>query len=247
MRAHHIMTGNVITVALDATINDAARVMLETHISGLPVVDKKGDLVGMLTERDFLRRQEIDTQRKRPRWLEFVLGPGRIAEEYVKTAGRKVYEIMTSHVYTVTEDTPLAEIVLLMERNHIKRVPVLRDRKIVGIISRQNFVQIVSSLSRNVPDPTADDTHIRTRILATIDRQHWSPMGINVLVRNGIVDLCGIITDEHVRQAIIVATENIAGVEQVHDHLTWVDPMSGLYFLSPEDDFSAPTQEARAS
>ena len=154
---------------------------------------------------------------------------------------------MTSHVYTVTEDTPLAEIVLLMERNHIKRVPVLRDRKIVGIISRQNFVQIVSSLSRNVPDPTADDTHIRTRILATIDRQHWSPMGINVLVRNGIVDLCGIITDEHVRQAIIVATENIAGVEQVHDHLTWVDPMSGLYFLSPEDDFSAPTQEARAS
>jgi CBS domain-containing protein len=247
MKAHHIMTHHVITIGPDATLADAARLMLSNHISGLPVVDARGDIVGIVTERDFLRRQELDTQRKRPRWLELILGPGRMAEEYVKTAGRKVREVMTQNLYTASEEASLAEIVLLMEKHRIKRVPITREKKIVGIISRQNFVQAVSSVSRGLPDPTPDDTGLRSRILATIEDHHWAPIGINAIVRNGVVDLCGAITDEHVRQAIIVATENVPGVEQVHDHLAWVDPMSGIYLLSPQDDMENPSLQAKAS
>ena len=139
MKAHHIMTYHVITIGPDATLAEAARLMLANHFSGLPVVDTKGELVGIVTERDFLRRQELNTQRKRPRWLEFILGPGRMAEEYVKTAGRKVREVMTRNLYTAAEETSLADIVLLMERHHIKRVPVMRGKMIVGMISRQKF------------------------------------------------------------------------------------------------------------
>lgn len=235
MRAHHIMTRKVITVGPGASIMDAARLMLDNHVSGLPVVDLKGTLVGVITERDLLRRQEIGTQRKRPRWLEFILGPGRQAAEYVQTAGRRVQEVMTRDVHTVTEDTPLSDVVATMEKHRVKRVPVMDGNKLTGIISRQNFVRAVAGLAREVPDPTADDEHIRARILAEIGRHQWAPMGIDVFVRKGVVDLCGVITDDRMRQAIVVSAENVAGVKQVHDHLCWVDPMSGMYVESDED------------
>jgi CBS domain-containing protein len=235
MRAHHIMTRKVITIAPDASIMDAARLMLDNHVSGLPVVDLKGSLVGIITERDLLRRQELGTQRKRPRWLELILGPGRQAAEYVQAAGRRVDEVMTRDVQTVTEDTPLPDVVTIMEKYRIKRVPVLQGNKLTGILSRQNFVRAVAGLAREVPDPTADDEHIRARILADIGRHEWTPIGIDVFVRKGVVDLCGVITDDRMRQAVIVSAENVAGVKQVHDHLCWVDPMSGMYFESDED------------
>jgi CBS domain-containing protein len=222
MRAHHIMTRKVIKVAPGGSVTDAARLMLDNHVSGLPVVDLKGALVGIVTERDLLRRREIGTQRKRPRWLDFILGPGRQAADYVQTAGRR-------------EDTPLSDVVVIMEKYHIKRVPVMNGNKLTGIISRQNFVRAVAGLARDVPDPTADDAHIQARILAEIGRHNWGPAGLEVFVRNGVVDICGVITDERTRQAIVVAAENIAGVKQVHDHLCWVDPMSGTYLESEED------------
>lgn len=235
MRAHHIMTRNVIEVAPDDSVTDAARLMLDNHVSGLPVVDLKGALVGIVTERDLLRRREIGTQRKKPRWLDFILGPGRQAADYVQTAGRRVAEIMTRDVRTVTENTPLSDVVAIMEKYRIKRVPVMNGNKLTGIISRQNFVRAVAGLARDVPDPTADDAHIQARILAEIGRHNWGPAGLEVFVRNGVVDICGVIMDERTRQAIIVAAENVAGVKQVHDHLCWVDPMSGTYFESEED------------
>lgn len=226
MRAHHIMTRKVITIAPGASIVEAARLMLDNHVSGLPVVDLKGALVGIITERDLLRRREIGTQRKRPRWLDFILGPGREAAEYVQTAGRHVQEVMTRNVQTVTEDTPLADVVAVMEKYRVKRVPVMNGKKLAGIISRQNFVRAVAGLARDVPDPTADDEHIRARIIAEIGRHEWAPIGIEVFVRDSVVDLCGVITDDRMRQAVVVAAENIAGVKQVHDHLCWIDPMS---------------------
>ncbi|MBS4002722.1 MAG: CBS domain-containing protein [Afipia sp.] len=237
MKAHHIMTRKVIKVAPGDSIADAARLMLDNHLSGLPVVDLKGALVGIVTERDLLRRREIGTQRKRPRWLDFILGPGRQAADYVQTAGRRVDEIMTRDVQTVTEDTPLSDVVAIMERYRIKRVPVMNgNNKLTGIISRQNFVRAVAGLARDVPDPTADDSHIQTRILKEIGRHDWGPSGLEVFVRNGVVDICGVITEERTRQAIIVAAENVAGVKQVHDHLCWVDPLSGAYFEPKEEE-----------
>jgi CBS-domain-containing membrane protein len=241
MRAHQIMTRSVITVTPDDTILAAAKLMLDRHVSGLPVVDTAGRLVGIVSEGDFIRRSEIGTQKKRGRWLKFLLGDGEAATEYVHEHGKKISEVMTRDPITITEDTPLDEIVTSMETNGVKRLPVMNGTKLVGIVSRANLLQAVADLARDIPDPTADDDHIRSRIVAAIEKNDWSPFGLNVIVRDGIVHLSGVITEERSRQASIVAAENVAGVKKVHDHLCWVDTMSGMYLESAED-----TEMARA-
>jgi CBS domain-containing protein len=233
MRAHQIMTRSVITIAPDATILEAANTMLRHHVSGLPVVDSAGALVGIVSEGDFIRRSEIGTKRKRGRWLTFLLGD--TAVDYVHEHGRKVSDVMTGDPVTITEGAPLEQIVDIMETNGVKRLPVMRGDKLVGLVSRANLMQAVASLAREIPDPTADDDHIRSRIIAAIDNNDWSPFGLNVIVRDGIVHLSGVITDEGSRQAAIVAAQNVAGVNKVHDHLCWVDTMSGMFLNSPED------------
>ncbi len=236
MRAHQIMTRPVITISPDATIAEAAGMMLQRHISGLPVVDAAGKLVGIVSEGDFIRRSEIGTQRKRGRILKFILGPGQSATDFVHEHGCKISEIMTTEPVTITEDTSLEDIVLLMEKNKLKRLPVVKDGKVIGIVSRANLLQAVASLAREIPDPTADDDHIRNRIIDALGKNDWCPQGLNVVVRDGIVHLGGVIIDERARQAAIVCAENIAGVKKIHDHLCWVDPMSGLYMIAPEDE-----------
>jgi CBS domain-containing protein len=236
MRAHQIMTRPVITVTPETTIAEAAEIMLQRHFSGLPVVDAAGKLLGIVSEGDFIRRSEIGTQRKRSRWLKFILGPGKSAADFVHEHGRKVAEIMTPEPLTISEDTPLEEIVALMEKNNVKRLPVVRGDQVVGIVSRANLVQAVASLAREIPDPTADDDHIRNRVIDALAKNDWCPFGLSVIVRDGIVQLSGVITEESSRQAAIVAAENVTGVKQVHDHLCWVDTMSGIYLNSPEDE-----------
>lgn len=236
MRAHQIMTRPVITVTPETTIVEAANTMLQKHISGLPVVDAAGKFVGIISEGDFIRRSEIGTQRKRGRWLKLILGPGKAATDFVHEHGRKVAEIMTPEPLSITEDTGLEEIVQLMEKNNVKRLPVLRGDKIVGIVTRANLLQAVASLARQVPDPTADDDHIRNRVIDALEKNDWCPFGLSVIVRDGIVHLSGVITEERSRQAAIVVAENVTGVKKVHDHLCWVDTMSGLYLIAPEDD-----------
>jgi CBS domain-containing protein len=236
MRAHQIMTRSVISVTPDTSIIEAAAIMLKRHVSGLPVVDAAGKLVGIVSEGDFVRRGEIGTQRKRGRWLKFILGPGKSASDFVHEHGRKVSEVMTTSPLTITEDAALAEIVDIMERNNVKRLPVMNGDRVVGIVSRANLLQAVASLARQVPDPTADDDHIRKRVIDVLERNEWCPFGLNVIVRDGIVHLSGVITDESTRQAAVVAAENVDGVKKVHDHLCWVDTMSGIYLNSPEDD-----------
>ena len=236
MRAHQIMTRAVITVSPETTILEAANIMLQRHVSGLPVIDAAGKLVGIISEGDLIRRPEIGTLKKRGRWLGVLTGPGKLATDFVHEQGRKVGEVMTTSPLTITEDTALAEIADLMERNNVKRLPVTRGDALVGIVSRANLLQAVASLAREVRDPTADDDHIRNRIFAALEKQDWCPFGLNVIVRDGIVHLSGVITDERSRQAAIVAAENIEGVKKVHDHLCWVDTLSGAYLNSPEDE-----------
>ena len=135
MRAHQIMTRKVVTVGPDTPVTEAATIMLKHHVSGLPVVDRANKLVGIVSEGDFIRRSEIGTQRTRSRWLQLLIGPGKAAEEFVLERGRKVGEVMTPDPYTISESTPLAEVVQLMEKRGIKRLPVVRDGQIVGIVN----------------------------------------------------------------------------------------------------------------
>jgi CBS domain-containing protein len=236
MRAHQIMTRQVVTVAPESSIVDAANLMLDHHVSGLPVVSPDGRLIGIISEGDFLRRAEIGTERKRGRWLRMLLGPGKSAADFVHEHGRKVGEIMTVNPHTVTEDTALEAIVRSMEKHHVKRLPVMRGDQLVGIVTRKNLLRAVASLAREVPDPTAADDNIRDRIVAAMEKNDWMPFGLTVQVRDGVVHLNGVITEERSRQAAIVAAENVCGVKEVHDHLCWVDTMSGYYLNSPEDE-----------
>jgi len=236
MKASDIMTSEVISADPEATVLQAARHMLQHHISGLPVIDKTGKLVGILSEGDFLRRRETGTDKKRSRWLEFLMGPGSMAAEYTRTHGSRIADVMTTKVQTVDEDAPLEQIVELMEKYRIKRVPVLRGDKVVGIVTRANLMHAMVSLARTGTKAAKDDATIRQKLLAEIQRQKWALASlINVVVRGGVVELWGTIVDERQREALKVAAENIPGVKEVRDHLAWVDATSGM-FLEPRDE-----------
>jgi CBS domain-containing protein len=229
------MTREVVSIAPEASITEAVRLMLQHKISGLPVIDASGHLQGVVTEGDFLRRVETGTQRKRSRLVEFLLGPGRLATDYVQTAGRKVGEVMTPDAHTVTEDEPLEQVVHLMERYRIKRVPVVRGDKVVGIVTRQNLMRALASLALAEHPVAADDAAIRERLLAELRRQAWAPVGLmDVVVKDGVVKLSGALTDERERQAIRVAAENIPGVKKVEDHLVWIEPNTGVIIEAPK-------------
>src|SRR5579864_6090012 len=144
MRVKDVMTPNVVCVGADEPVLKAARLMLQNRISGLPVLDKNGDLIGIVTEGDFLRRSELGTERRRPKWLEFIVGPGKLAQDYVHASGRKVEEIMTPDPCVVSEDVALEKVVELMERHRIKRLPVMRAGRMVGIVSRANLMHALA-------------------------------------------------------------------------------------------------------
>jgi len=235
MQVKDIMTINVISIGADESVAKAASLMLQNRISGLPVVDTEGELVGMVTEGDFLRRRELGTQRRRRKWLEFIVGPGKLAEDYVRTSGRKVEDVMTPDPWTISEDDTLEAIVEMMERHHIKRLPVTQCGRMVGIVSRANLMHALATVARDLPPPAGGDSAIRANILAAIAKQDWAPH-INVIVKDGVAELRGVVTDDRERQGLVVAAENVAGVKKVHDHLVWVEPISGLAFPSSEDE-----------
>ncbi len=226
------MMPHVISISADSTIFQAIELMLKHHISGLPIVDKSQNLVGIVSEGDFLRRVEIGTEKKRNRWLLFLLGPDKLADEYVKSHGRRIAEIMTRDPVTATEYTPLEEIARLMERNHIKRVPVTRGKKLVGIITRANLIQAVAAQGKAIRALTESDHAIRTKILDEIATQPWAPAPlVNIAVHNGVVDLFGVVYADHQEEALKILVENIPGVKEINSELTWIDPMSGTVVL----------------
>jgi CBS domain-containing protein len=239
MKAEDVMTRAVISIDPDATVLQAARKMLQHHISGLPVIDRNGKLVGVLSEGDFLRRRETHTEKRRSRWLEFLMGPGRIAGEYTHSHGSKVSEVMSKDVLTVDENAPLEDIVELMERRRIKRVPVLCGGEVVGIVTRSNLMHAMVSMARVTPATAKDDAAIREQLLAEMKKEQWAPVAMtNVVVRDGVVELWGMVADERQREALKVAAENIPGVKDVKDHMVWVEPTTGMT-IGPQDDVLA--------
>jgi CBS domain-containing protein len=154
MKAKDVMTRHVVTIAPNASILEALRLMLEHKISGLPVVDEKGNLAGIVTEGDFLRRAETGTERKRSRWFEFLVGPGALAADYVRSHARRVDEVMTTDIHTITEDAPLDDVVALMEKHRIKRLPVMRGGELVRIVSRANLLHALAAIAGEIrPSP----------------------------------------------------------------------------------------------
>jgi CBS domain-containing protein len=230
-----VMTRRVISVPPDATVKEAAQLMLERAISGLMVVNAKGELVGVVTEADLLRRDELGTQRHRPWWLRLILSPGRQAADFTRTHGRRVHDVMTADVVTVNAGATLADAVETMERHRIKRLPVTEDGRISGIISRADLLRALAVTERREAPLTIDDQSIRTSILDAMDKQSFAPRtALNVMVADRVVDLWGTITNESERRAICVLAENTPGVQRVNDHLVFIEPYSGSVIDDPQ-------------
>jgi CBS-domain-containing membrane protein len=221
------MTSRVITVtpATSIAIAEGARLMLQHRISGLPVVGPKGEVVGIVTEGDLLRRAETGAAPRHPRWLEFLLGAGRLADEYTRAHARRVGEVMSRDIVSAAPDTGIADLVHLMNQRRIKRVPVIDNGKLVGIVSRANLVRALVKAFVKKPARAVADDKIWTSILDGITL--GPRFSVDVAVKNGIVNLYGTITDERERIALHVLAENIPGVKGVRDHLVWVEPASG--------------------
>jgi CBS domain-containing protein len=219
MRAMDIMTSEVITVGEDATVPEVARLMAERGISAVPVVDRENQIVGMVSEGDLLHRTETGTERRRAWWLEMVSSTNKLAGEYIKSHSAKVKDVMTRDVLSVSEETPVADIAVLLETNRIKRVPVVRDGKIVGIVSRANLVRALAmTITEGVGD--GDDRTIRDKLLAELKAQKWAEVSpANVTVKDGVVHLWSSYLSEQERRALIVAAESVPGVRRVEDHM----------------------------
>ncbi|MGO4440177.1 CBS domain-containing protein [Rhizobium sp. RAF56] len=228
-----IMTRNPITVKASAPIAEAANVMLEHSISGLPVVNDDGVLVGVVSEGDFLRRAELDTERRRSRFLEFLASPGKLANEYVHAHGRQVDQVMTSPVVTISPWSPIAEAVEQMERNDVKRLLVVEDEQLVGVVARSDLLRALVRMLPSVQTQKSD-AEIEAQITEELAKRSWSRNGaIRVSVKDGNAELSGTVYDERERLAARVAAENVPGTKSVVDHLSWVDPYYGLVISPP--------------
>jgi len=228
MQVGDIMTVGAATRTPDTTIAEAAQLMLEHHISGMPVVDAEGKRIGMVTERDLLRRSEIGTEQEHRHWMELVISAGTLADEYVRAHARKVADVMSREVVTVAPDADLAEVVRLMEEHGYRRLPVVRDGKVTGIVSRANFLRALVRRADPAPAITVDDLGIRNHIVDEIHRHGWVPSAsIDVTVRAGVVELKGAVIDSRIKDALRVAAENTPGVKSVEDHVELVPQMPG--------------------
>ncbi len=234
MIASDVMTRNVLSVPPDATVADAVALMLERGISGLLVVDASGTLVGIITEGDLLRRDELGTGKRRSWWLRLIASPGKQAEDFTRTHGRKVADVMTTDVISVDVSAPLSDIVSLMEEHRIKRVPVLKGDRVVGVVSRADLLRALSVAARERGETAADDRSIRAQVLDTLSRESWAPKTtLNVTVVGGVVDLWGTISSDQERRAICIIAENTPGVSKVIDHLVFVEAYTGTVIEAP--------------
>jgi CBS domain-containing protein len=219
MLVRDVMVAPVITVEPSASVQEVAKLFMEKQISAVPVVDGKGKLVGIVSEGDLLHRVEAGTERHRSWWLRALVHDDTLAKEYIKSHSRKVSDIMTREVITASPQTPLHEVAALMEKNAIRRLPILENDQLVGIVSRANLLQAVAS-ARQLLDVTPSDKAIRDRILANLKKEAWAHTGLlNVTVTNGIVDLWGLAESDTERKAIRVAAESTPGVSVVHDNM----------------------------
>ncbi len=232
MRVDEVMTTAVATVRADASLGDAIAIMEARHVSGLPVVDGKDALVGMLTEGDLLKRIETGTAvHRRAGWLDLVLGSGRGASDYVRTHSRYVGDLMSHDVLTATEGTSLEEVVALMEKRRVKRLPIVRDGRLVGIVSRADLVRVIGRALKVEAMGGSADALIQERLQSDLGRQRWFIAGdVTFTVEAGVVTFKGVFSDQQTPAALRVAAQNIAGVTAVEDKLEWIDPVVGLVF-----------------
>jgi CBS domain-containing protein len=220
MLAKEIMTINVMTAAPDQSIHDVVHKLLERSVSALPVVDEKGRLVGIISEGDLLRRVETGTERKRSWWLDMMVSSEERSRDFLKSHAVHVRDVMTQKVMSVEEDTPASEIAGILEENRIKRVPVVRGERLVGIVSRADIIRALAVQHIPIASRPEGDLALRQTVLEIIGKSEVAPGSyVNVLVKDGVVHLWGLANSPEQKTALQVAVEEIPDVASIQNHL----------------------------
>jgi CBS-domain-containing membrane protein len=229
LTAADVMTRAVVTVRPGTSIHEVAKLLCDHHISGVPVIGDEEQLLGIVSEGDLIGHAQLVGEHRRSWWQTFLNGPTVLAQHYAKSHGRTASDVMTKDVVTVLEATSVADMARALEHHRIKRVPVLRDGRLVGIVTRSNLLQVLATADVSKPMNVADRV-IRERLNEELEEQPWAYLlSKNVVVENGVVHLFGIVQSDEERHAIRLAAENQAGVRAVEDHLSIVPPTSYVF------------------
>lgn len=219
MNAADVMVKDVISVGPGASVREVASLMLERRISGLPVVDGEGRVLGILSEGDLIRRPELGTDNHRAGWLSVFLSEDESARDFVKTHGMTAREVMSQPAICVAPDTPLAEVVRLMERHRVKRLPVVAHGKLAGLLTRADLLRALLA-HQGVSPAASSDQELRDRIESMLRHEGWATSAfVNVLVENGVAQLWGAVESAPQREALILAVRSVPGVRDVQPHL----------------------------
>jgi CBS domain-containing protein len=229
MRAKDIMTESIVCVNVKETVFDAAELLLGAGVSAAPVVNDQGNVLGIVSEADLIHRAELETSPRKSWLLRLLDSEATVARDYVTSHARNVADVMTREVVTASDEATLGELVELIEKHRVKRIPIVRDNKLVGIVSRAN---ILGALLSREPDSAAglpDDKKLRHAVAEAFDKQAWkSRWPVNVVVSDGVVHLWGFVGSEDVRKAYRVAAENVPGVKKVKSHLRSIPATVGM-------------------
>jgi len=218
MKAQDVMVRDIVTVGPDTQVVDAVALLIKHDISALPVVDAGNNLIGILSEGDLLEREELGAEHHHRWWMETLMPASKLAKEFAKSHGKKVSEVMSTNVISAREDTPVPEIAALLERHRIKRVPIVSNGKVVGIVSRSNLIQALASFKSASEPKSETDRGIRLELLDRLGKQPWTDFGSrNIIVQDGVVHLWGLVGSESERKALAALAEGVPGVTQVSD------------------------------
>jgi len=223
--AKDVMTAAVVTVGPQATVEEVARLLLARRISAVPVVDAKGQLQGIVSEGDLMRRVESGTEKQHSWWLDLMANRDDVVLDYVKSHGRKVADVMTREVITVGERTTLTKIATLLERHRIKRVPVVRSGKIVGIVSRANLLHGLVAYGGATVETAVSDREMWSRIQKEFDETGADKVYVNIVVTNGVAELWGVVGSHAQKRALHVAAESVKGLKRFVDNVAVISPM----------------------
>jgi CBS domain-containing protein len=231
MKARDVMVSPVVTVKPQDTVKKVAELFLNRSISAAPVVDDHGKMIGIISEADLLHRSEICTERQHSRWVRLFVGDHDLAKEFIKSHAMKAADLMTHGVVTAAPETPLHHIAETMEKNAIKRVPIVRNGQLVGIVSRANLVQAIAAKAAGL-EIQASDSRIREDLLTQLKTLGWLHSSIiNPIVTDGVVNLWGLVDSSVDRTAVRIAAESTKGVRAVNDHMI-TGPVIGAFQLA---------------
>lgn len=220
MKVRDVMTTNPVCVTPDTPVAEIATVLLQRRISAVFVIDDTGVPLGIVSEGDLMRRSETGAERPPSWWLRLMSDPTALAAAYVKVHGSRARDVMTSPVISVAEDNSLDEVATLLETRRIKRVPVIRNGWIVGVVSRADLLRAWASATSSYEPGDALDHSIRDQLTAELRSQPWASADPKtIVVKAGVVHLWGLVASQEERKATRVAADAIPGVRRVEDHL----------------------------